>query len=169
MPHNKQWARQWTILDSDGSGSTLTAEGSQFKLEPQPSDGAVLFYTLRAGTALNKCFDGRPFYPVGVRDLKVGSLPKWDRDDPKVRKAYLKAAETAKKKGRKDPLATRLEGTFKHNDASAVARIYYFKGVRQDGRDWIVFDIVTPRGSGARSLSAAASADGGDGTAHGDG
>lgn len=170
MPHDKSWAREWTILDSDGSGSTLIAEGSQFKLEPQHSGGEIVFYRLHARKVMDKCLDGRPFYPVGARDFNVRPLPKWNPNDPNVRNAYLDAAKAAKAMGRNDPLAIRLEGTFKVNDTSAVARIYFFSGVRQDGRDWIVFDIVTPAGSGVRTLSAAATAaGGGDGTAHGDG
>jgi hypothetical protein len=172
MPSDNPWSKQWTILDSDGSGKTLTPEGSQFKLEAQPGVGEVLCYRLRAGKLIDKRFDGRPFYPVGVRDLTVGSLPKWNAQQPNVRNAYLNAAHMVKDAGRRDPLAARLEATFRLNGTSAVARIYYLKGVRQDGRDWIVFDIVTPGGSQARTLSAAATADdagGGDGTGHGDG
>jgi hypothetical protein len=170
MSSDKPWSREWTILDADGSGRKLFAEGSQFKLEPQPAGGEPLFYRLRAGKLIDKCFDGMPFYPMGVRDLKVGKLPKWDPKDANVRNKYLAAAEDAKQKGRDDPLARRLEGTFTFDGASAVARIYYFTGVRpEDRRDWIIFDAVTPGGSGARSLSAAAAGGGGDGTAHGDG
>ena len=170
MPHDKPWAKEWTILDSDGSGKTLTAEGSQFKLEPHHAGGEVLFYRLRAGKVIDKCLDGRPFYPMGVRDLEVRTLPKWDAKDPNVRNSYLSAAEGAKRVARNDPLAARLEGTFKMKGVEAVARIYYFNGVRPEGRDWLVFDIITPGGSGARTLSAAATTDGsGDGTAHGDG
>jgi len=169
MSNDKLWSREWTILDSDGSGKSLFAEGSQFKLEPQPSGDETLFYRLRAGKLIDKCFDGRAFYPMGVRDLKVAKLPKWDPKSPNVRNAYLAAAEDAKQRGRSDPLARRLEGTFKFDGTSAVARIYYFTGIRQDGRDWIIFDAVTVRGSGVRSLSAAAAGSGGDGTGHGDG
>jgi hypothetical protein len=159
-------------LDADGSGKTLTPEGSQLRLEAQPGFGDVAFYRLRAGKGIDQRFDGRPFYPVGVRDLTVGSLPKWNAQDANVRNLYLAAAESVKARGRADPLATRLEATFRLNGSSAVVRIYYLKGVRQDGRDWIVLDIVTPDGSKARTLSAAATAatsGGGDGTGHGDG
>lgn len=170
MPSDKPWSREWTILDSDGSGRSLLTEGSQFKLEPDSATGETLFYRLRAGKLIDKCFEGRPFYPMGVRELKVSPLlPKWDPKSANVRNAYLAAAEDVKQRGRKDPLATRLEGTFKFDGVNAVARIYYFSGARQDGRDWIIFDAVTAGGSGARSLSAAAAGGGGDGTAHGDG
>jgi hypothetical protein len=159
-------------LDADGSGKTLIPEGSQFRLEAQPGIGDVTFYRLRAGKDTDKRFDGRPFYPVGVRDLTVSTLPKWNAHDANVRNLYLDAAKSVKSKGRADPLATRLEATFRLNGSSAVARIYFMKGARQDGRDWIVLDILTPDGSKARTLSAAAAADsssGGDGTGHGDG
>jgi hypothetical protein len=171
MPNDKPWARDWTMLDSDGSGKAFIPEGSQFKLEAQPPVGETAFYRLRAGKLIDKRFDGRLFYPVGVRDLTVSPLPKWNSQDPNVRNVYLAAAESVKAKGRSDPLAARLEATFKVNGSSAVARIYYLKGVRQDGRDWIVLDILTPDGAKGRSLSAAATAadSGGDGTGHGDG
>jgi hypothetical protein len=159
-------------LDADGSAKTLIPEGSQFRLETQPGVGDVAFYRLRAGKGIDKRFDGRPFYPVGVRELTVSPLPKWSGQDASVRNLYLAAAESVKAKGRLDPLAARLETTFKVNGSSAVARIYYLKGVRQDGRDWIVFDIVTPEGLKAQTLSAAAvgaETSGGSGTGHGDG
>jgi hypothetical protein len=170
MANNNSWARQWTILDSDGSGKKLSPEGCQFTLEPNPPVGEVLCYRLRAGKGIDPRFDGRPFYPVGVRGLTFSSLPAWNTKDPKVRNIYLDAAERVKGLGRIDPLAARLESTLKINGSSAVARIYLLKGVRQDGRDWIVLDIVTPKGATARTLSAAAAADDdGDGTGHGDG
>lgn len=173
MSNDKSWAREWTILDSDGSGKTFTPEGSQFKLEPQPPVGEVAFYRLRAGKLIDKRFDGRPFYPVGVRKPAVSALPKWNPQDANVRNRYLDTAKTVKERGRQDPLAARLEGTFKVNGSSAVVRIYFLQGVREDGRDWIVLDVLTPEGVKARTLSAAATPDaqtgGGDGTGHGDG
>jgi hypothetical protein len=169
MANNNSWAKQWTILDADGSGKKLCPEGSQFTLEAQPPSGEILCYRLHAGKLIDQRFDGRPFYPVGVRGLTFSSLPAWSKD-AKVRNLYLDAAERVKGLGRIDPLAARLESTVKINGSSAVARIYLLKGVRQDGRDWIVLDIVTPKGSAARTLSAAAAGDDdGDGTGHGDG
>src|SRR5215469_10981554 len=119
MSNNDPWSRLWTLLDADGSGKTLIPEASQFRLEAQPGVGDVTYYRLRAGIGIDKRFDGRPFYPVGVRDLTAGSLPKWNAHDANVRNLYLAAAESVKAKGRADPLATRLESTFRLNGSSA--------------------------------------------------
>jgi hypothetical protein len=113
---------------------------------------------------MDRSLDGRPFYPVGVKDLDAGKLPKWS-EDATVRQKYMTAAESVKGAGRKEPLATRLEGTFTHGGSEHVARIYHFPEAREDGRHWSVLDIVSPSGS----APASALESGGGGTGHGDG
>jgi hypothetical protein len=164
MSNNKSWPKQWSILASKDAGGKLIPEGAQFSLEPEPATGDPVYYRLRAGTLMDRSLDGRPFYPVGVKDLDAGKLPKWS-EDATVRQKYMTAAESVKGTGRKDPLATRLEGTFTAGGTRHVARIYHFPNAREDGRHWSVLDIVSPSGS----APASALESGGGGTGHGDG
>jgi hypothetical protein len=169
MSNEKSWPSQWSVLASAGAGGKFIAEGSQFSLEPQPAAGDPVFYRLHVVKGMHPSFEGRPFYPVGVRGINTRRLPKWKADDATVRQTYMDAAESVKRMGRGDPLAARLEGTFTVGGTSFVARIYHFPYAREDGRHWSVFDIASPDGGSARTPAPGPLDTGGDGTGHGDG
>jgi hypothetical protein len=173
MPNPKSWPSNCTILDSEGDAQNLIRAGAEFSLEPKPSSGDLIYYVLHVKSVMDKCFDKRPFYPVGVRDLTPGKLPAWEASEPAVRAAYMQAARLMKKLGREDPLAARLEGTITRGGVSCIARLYHFPGVRQDGRDWVVLDIISPASNAGQSQTSGSikpmDSGGGEGTGHGDG
>jgi hypothetical protein len=173
MANGKSWPTQWTILASEGAGGKFVPEGSQFSLEPQSATGTPGFYRMHVVKGMHPSFEGRLFYPMGVKDIDARQLPKWNAADPVVRRTYMSAAEAVKRTGRADPLAARLEGTFTVGNTSSVARIYHFPNTRADGRHWSVFDIAAPTSGSATTASAPGSLepadDPGDGTGHSDG
>ena len=161
MLQQNWWAKVWTIHDSAGAGNGLIPKDATFWFEPVCMDGALVCYFLRSDSGLHPCLRSIRLYPLGVEALREEDLPSWKEHDEGLREKFAKRAKQVKDEGRADPLAERLEGTF-WADASEnvrkleMVRFYIFPGL-ENGKDWIVIDIMPPGDVAVQ-----------DGTGHGD-
>jgi hypothetical protein len=134
----------WVFNGSQGAGAPLIPKGSRFWLHAVNADGSPAYFTLHDPTdGMNHCFKNRKLYPVGVNKIQVDRLTPWKDGDPAIAQEHMGAAIKVRNKGRSDPLAARLEGTFTVGSNLEVVRIYCFPGQQKDGRDWMVFDIIS--------------------------
>ena len=153
--------QMWTIHESNSDGAPKDA---QFWLEPVSVNGSLAFFYFRFDPTgpIEPVFKDMKLYPVGVLPLPMDPLDPWHEGDEGLRIKYLMRALDIKGKGRGDPLAQRLEGTFTAikggKNVFSSARLYIFPHGEKDGRDWFVFDVNVPGQSQVE-----------DGTAHGDG
>ena len=142
MKFRTYWSKVWVIRDSEGPGSVLLPEGSKFWLEPMRGNGGIAYYCLRANAGdMHDCFVDQNFYPIGILPIDPGKLPNW-QDDPQTRGIYQMAARKVRDTGRQDARVIRVEAPIKVGTADDIARIYCFPDVQQNGRDWMVFDLI---------------------------
>lgn len=169
MSQKNWWAKIWTLHAATGDGAYLLPPGSQFWFEPVSTDGSLSFFYLRfEKEKMDECFRNMKMYPVGVKELQKPPLPPWDAGNAPRCKQFMDQAVQVKREGRDIPLYVRLEGRFWAPTAPGeyeqefdvkefeIARFYHFPAL-ECGRDWFVFDIISP---GKVKVQ--------DGTGHGD-
>jgi hypothetical protein len=136
------WWKVWVIRDSEGDGGPLLPKNNEFWLEPVQVNGTAAYFCLRSEPKkMHPCFQNKSFYPLGFSQIPVDPLPPW-KDDPTILQIYRDAARKVRQTGLQNPTVARLEATIQVDGGEDTARIYAFPGAQQDGRDWMVFDLI---------------------------
>jgi len=173
MTRGVNWSKVWVIRDAEDGVAKLLPTGSKFWLEPVRASGGIAYYCLRADPGgMKSCFIDQNFYPIGFTGLSVEALPAW-HDDEKTRAIFQAAAVKVREAGRADHRVERLEAVIKTGKSERrLARIYCFPGAEQDGRDWMVFDLIGGASARHAGHTRGRKSDGpvalDDGTANGD-